>query len=126
MFHQPSSSFANNVSAIQDRLRALEHDLERIGRTAGRRTSAGMSAASNNVGEAIASAVTEIVDRFSSGRRMAGEGAARFGNEAAKFGNDSLRGIASEVKHRPLVTLAVAVGVGILIAVAAGMAGRRQ
>jgi ElaB/YqjD/DUF883 family membrane-anchored ribosome-binding protein len=126
MFHQRSSSFANNVSAIQDRLRALENDLERIGRTAGRRTSAGMSAAGNNVGDAIASAVTEIVDRFSSGRRVAGEGAARFGNEAAKFGNDALRRIASEVDHRPLVTLVVAVGVGILIGVAGGMAGRRQ
>jgi hypothetical protein len=45
MFHHRSSAFATNVSAIEGRLRALENELERIGRTAGRHTSAGMSAA---------------------------------------------------------------------------------
>jgi hypothetical protein len=126
MFHHRSSAFATNASAIQDHLRALENELERIGRTAGRRTSAGMSAAGIHVGDAIAMAVTEIVDRFRSGRRLAGGEAARFGNEAAKFGNDALHRMASEVEHRPLVILAVAVGVGILIGMAGGMAGRRH
>jgi ElaB/YqjD/DUF883 family membrane-anchored ribosome-binding protein len=130
MFHHRSSAFATNVSAIEGRLRALENELERIGRTAGRRTSAGMSAAGDHVGDAIAAAVTEIVDRFRSGRRLAGDEAARFGSEAAKFGakvgNDALRRMASEIEHRPLVTLAVAVGVGILIGMAGGMAGRRH
>jgi len=111
MFHHRSSAFATNVSAIEGRLRALENELERIGRTAGRHTSAGMSAAGDHVGDAITSAV-------------------RFGNEAAKFGakfgNDALHRMASEVEHRPLVTLAVAVGVGILIGMAGGMAGRRH
>jgi hypothetical protein len=104
MFHPRSSAFAANVSALEGRLRALEHELERIGRTAGRHTAAGISAA--------------------------GEEAARIGNEAAKFGakvgNDALHRMASEVEHRPLVTLAVAVGVGILIGMAGGMAGRRH
>jgi ElaB/YqjD/DUF883 family membrane-anchored ribosome-binding protein len=126
MFHHRSSAFATNVSAIEGRLRALENELERIGRAAGRHTSAGMAAASDRVGDAIASAVTEIIDRFRSGRRLAGDEAARFGNKAAKFGNDVLHRMASEVEHRPLVTLAVAVGVGILIGMAGGMAGRRH
>jgi ElaB/YqjD/DUF883 family membrane-anchored ribosome-binding protein len=126
MFHNRSSAFATNVSAIEDRLRSLENELERIGRTAGRRTSAGMSTAGDHVGDAIASAVTEIVDRFRSGRRLAGDEAARFGSEAAKVGNDALRRMASEIEHRPLVTLAVAVGVGLLIGMAGGMAGRRH
>jgi ElaB/YqjD/DUF883 family membrane-anchored ribosome-binding protein len=120
MFHNRSSAFATN------RLRSLENQLERVGRTAGRRTSAGMSAAGDHVGDAIASAVTEIVDRFRSGRRLAGDEAARFGSEAAKVGNDALRRMASEIEHRPLVTLAVAVGVGLLIGMAGGMAGRRH
>jgi hypothetical protein len=34
--------------------------------------------------------------------------------------------VASEVEHRPLITLAVAVGVGILIGMAGGMAKRRH
>jgi hypothetical protein len=85
-----------------------------------------MSAAGDHVSDAIASAVTEIVNRFRSGRRLAGDEAARLGDEAAKYGakigNDTLHRMASEVEHRPLIILAVAVGVGILI----GMAGRRR
>ncbi|HEY4406819.1 MAG TPA: hypothetical protein VGN55_19410 [Xanthobacteraceae bacterium] len=129
MFHQRSSAFAPSISAIEGRLRALEGELERVGRKAGRRASANASAAGDHIGDAIASAVTEIVDRFRSGRRLAGDEAMRFGNEAAKFGakfgNDALERVASEVEHRPLVTLAVAVGVGILIGMVGGAAKRR-
>ena len=35
--------------------------------------------------------------------------------EAAKLGNEALRRLSDEVENRPLVTLAVAVGVGLLI-----------
>jgi ElaB/YqjD/DUF883 family membrane-anchored ribosome-binding protein len=126
MFHHRPTAFATNVSAIEGRVRALENELERIARTAGRHTSGGMSATGDHVGDAIASAVTEIVDRFRGGRRLAGDQAVLFGNEAAKLGNVALHRMASEVEHRPLVTLAVAVGVGILIGIAGGMAGRRH
>src|ERR1700681_4295595 len=121
MFHQRSSAFAPNISALEGRLHALENELEKMGRSAGRRASAGVSAAGDHIGDAIAAAVTEIVDRFRSGRRLAEDEAVRFGNEAAKFGakvgndafkvgNDALERVASEVEHRPLVTLAVAIG----------------
>jgi ElaB/YqjD/DUF883 family membrane-anchored ribosome-binding protein len=130
MFHHRSSAFAPSISAIEGRLRALENELERVGRKAGRHASANASAAGDHIGDAIASAVTEIVDRFRSGRQMAGDEAVRFGNEAAKFGakvgNDALERMASEVEHRPLVTLAVAIGVGILIGMAGGIAKRRH
>jgi hypothetical protein len=130
MFHHRSSAFASNLSAIEGRLRSLESEVERVGRKAGKRASAGMSSAGDQVGDAIASAVSEIVDRFRSGRRFAGDEAMRVGNEAAKFGakvgNDALERVASEVEHRPLVTLAVAIGVGILIGMAGGMAKARQ
>jgi hypothetical protein len=130
MFHHRSSAFAPDLSAIEGRLRSLESEIERVGRRAGRRASAGMSSTGDQIGEAIASAVSEIVDRFRSGRRLAGDEAVRFGNEAAKFGakfgNDALDRVASEVEHRPLVTLAVAIGVGILIGMAGGMAKHRR
>jgi hypothetical protein len=126
MYHHPSSAFADNVTAIQDRLRALETEIGRLGRTASRRTSAGMSAAGTQVSDTIALAVSDVLDRLGSSRRLAGEGAARFGNEAAKFGNDALRRLSSEVEHRPLIVLAVAVGVGLLIGAAGGMSGRRK
>jgi hypothetical protein len=129
MFHQRSSAFAPSISAIEGRLRALESEIERAGRKAGRRASANASAAGDHIGDAIASAVTEIVERFRGGRRLAGDEAVRFGNEAArlgaKVGNDALERVASEVEHRPLVTLAVAIGVGILIGMAGGAAARR-
>jgi len=44
--------------------------------------------------------------------------AAKIGSEAAKLGNHALRRLSSEVEHRPLVTLAVAIGVGILVGLA--------
>ena len=123
MFHHRSSAFARNISAIESRLRALENELERTGQRAGRRASTGISAAGDQIGDAVASAVSEIVDRFRSGRHLAGDEAVRVGNQAvnigAKIGNDALQRIASEVEHRPLVTLAVAIGVGILIGIAA-------
>ena len=130
MFHQRSSAFAPSISAIEGRLRALEKEIDRVGRKAGRRASDNVSAAGDHIGDAIASAVTEIVDRFRSGRRLAGDEAVRFGNEAAKFGakvgNDALERVASEVEHRPLVTLAVAIGVGILIGMASGIGKGRH
>jgi hypothetical protein len=130
MFHPRSSIFASNVSAIESRVRAVEKELEQIGRAAGRRTAAGVSAAGDQVSDAIASAVTEIVNRFRSGRRLAGDEAVRLGEEAAKYGakigSDTLQRMAREVEHRPLVILAVAVGVGMLIGIVGGMAGRRR
>ena len=36
MFHHRPTAFATNVSAIEGRVRALENELERIARTAGR------------------------------------------------------------------------------------------
>jgi len=88
--------FASNVSAIEGRVRAIEKELAQLGRAAGRRTSAGMSAAGDQVSDAIASAVTEIVNRFRSGRRLAGDEAARLGSEAAKYGAK----VGSDTLHR--------------------------
>jgi ElaB/YqjD/DUF883 family membrane-anchored ribosome-binding protein len=130
MFHQRKSAFDRNISALEDRLHALEDQIDQLGRSAGRRASANVSAAGDHIGDAIAAAVTEIVDRFRSGRRLAGDEAMRFGHEAAKFGtkvgNDTLQRVASEVEHRPLVTLAVAIGVGVLIGMAGGAARRHN
>ena len=130
MFHQRKSAFDRNISALEGRLHALEDQIDQLGRSAGRRASANVSAAGDHIGDAIAAAVTEIVDRFRSGRRLAGDEAMRFGNEAAKFGakvgNDALERVASEVEHRPLVTLGVAIGIGVLIGMAGGAARRHN
>jgi hypothetical protein len=125
MFHQRASAFSPDLRAIEGRLRALEGEIERVGRKAGRRASAGLSAAGDQLGDVVASAVNEIVDRVRSGRRIAGDEALRLGSDAARFGakigNDALRRVADEVEYRPLTMLAFAIGIGILI----GMAGSR-
>lgn len=125
MFHQRASAFSPDLRSIEVRLRALENELARVGRKAGRRASAGLSAAGDQLGDAVASAVDEIVERFRSGKRIAGDEALRLGSDAARFGakigNDALQRVADEVEYRPLTMLALAIGIGILI----GMAGSK-
>ena len=87
---------------------------------------AGASAAGSQIADAIGPILNEIVDRFGRGQRVAVDEALSFGNEAinvgARVGNDALERIATQAKNRPMATLAVAIGVGLLI----GFAVRRS
>ena len=87
---------------------------------------AGASAAGSQIADAIGPILNEIVDRFGRGQRVAVDQALSFGNEAinvgARVGNDALERIATQAKNRPMATLAVAIGVGLLI----GFAVRRS
>jgi len=120
MFHQAgySRAIAADIGEIDRRLRALERTLERVGG----RASASAGQAADRLGEAVASALSTIADRFRNGAGSMGDEAVRLGNkfggEAAKLGDVALRRLSDEVEHRPLVTLAVAVGVGILVGLA--------
>jgi ElaB/YqjD/DUF883 family membrane-anchored ribosome-binding protein len=126
MFHHRSTEFDPRISAIAGHLRAIEEELGGLGKSAGRRASAGASAAGYQIVDAIGPILSEIVDRFRRGQSLALEEAASFSNQAirsgAKVGKDAMQRIGTETKHHPLVTLAVALGVGILI----GMAVRRN
>jgi putative intracellular protease/amidase len=126
MFQNRPKDFDPRVSAIADHFRAIEKELGAISQGAGRRAAAGASAAGNQIADAISPILNEIIDRFARGGRLGVDEAANFGNEAVKIGrrvgNDALNRIATQTKNRPLVTLAVAMGVGILI----GMASRRS
>jgi hypothetical protein len=126
MFHRRPAEFDPRLSAIAGHLHAIEKELGGIGRSAGRRASASASAAGYQIADAIGPILNDIGDRFRRGQRVAVDEAASFGNEAvrvgAKVGNDALERIANQAKHRPLFTLAVAIGVGVLI----GFAGRRN
>jgi ElaB/YqjD/DUF883 family membrane-anchored ribosome-binding protein len=104
-----SRAMLPNVRDIERRLRSLELQLEHVGD----RTSGSTAQIAERVGAAIAPVLSSIADRFRGGAHS-------MGDEAAKLGNDVLRRLSNEIEHRPLVTLAVAVGVGILI----GLAGR--
>jgi hypothetical protein len=126
MFQHRRSEFDPRVSAIVDHLRAIETELGAIGRSAGRSASANASAAGNQIAEAIGPIINDLGERFRRGQRWTVDEAASMGNEAVKIGtrvgSDALERIAHQAKRRPLVTLAVAIGVGVLI----GFAGRRN
>jgi ElaB/YqjD/DUF883 family membrane-anchored ribosome-binding protein len=124
MFRQSgySRAITADIGEIDQRLRALEKTLERLGG----RASASAGQAADRLGEAVASALSTIADRFRNGAGSIGDEAAKLGNrlggEATKLGDVALRRLSHQVEHRPLVTLAVAVGVGILV----GMATHRR
>jgi ElaB/YqjD/DUF883 family membrane-anchored ribosome-binding protein len=109
-----SRAISADIGDIERRLRALERSLERIG---GRAT-AGATQVADRMGETIASALTNAADRFRDGAGAMGGEVARFGGEAAKLGNTAVRRLSDEVEQHPLITLAVAVGVGILVGLA--------
>ena len=128
MIHHRSSDFGSSVTAIQQHLGAVEKELGKIGRIAGRRTSAAAASATDQIGDIL----SDMMDRFRQGRQVAGDQAGRLGNQAldlgAKYGNGTLRRITGEVEDRPLVTIGVALCIGILIGAAflGSVNGRRQ
>src|ERR1700734_2352924 len=119
MFQHRASQFDPRVASIAGHLRAIEKELGVLGKSAGRRASSSASAAGNQILEAIWPILNEISDSFRRGQRVAVDEAASFGNEAVKrgaqMGSDALGQLADQAKRRPLVTLAVAIGVGVLI-----------
>jgi ElaB/YqjD/DUF883 family membrane-anchored ribosome-binding protein len=122
MFQYRTSNFAPSVAAIQKHLGAVETELEKIGRIAGRQTTDAAAAASDQIGDAISTILSEMVDRFRKGGQAAGDQAGRLGNQAldlgAKYGSDALSRVASEAEQRPLFTMGIALGIGILIGAA--------
>ena len=114
-----SSRFSQLISAeageIERRLQALEKRLN----VAGARASINARDTAGNLGDAIASALSGWADRFSQGAGIVGDQSAALGKDTAKLGAVAVNRIADETGRRPLFALAVAVGVGILIGMAA-------
>ena len=126
MFQYRSRQFDPGLAAIAGHLRAIEEDLGVMGRKAGRDAAVRASAAGDQIADTLWPILGEIGDRFRRGQRAAVDEATSLGNEAVRFGtragSDALDRIADQAKHRPLFTLAFAVGVGVLI----GFASRRD
>jgi hypothetical protein len=107
-----SSRFGQSEGGgIERRLQALENRLNT--------TSTNARDSVENLGDAIASALTGWANRFRQGANTAGDRSAALGRGAAKLGTVAVNRIADETGRRPLFALAVAVGVGILIGMAA-------
>ena len=130
MFQYRSNSFGPSVNAIQNHLGAVEKELEKIGRIAGRRGSAAATAAGAQIGDTISSVLSDMLDRFRERGEAAGDQASRLGNRALKlgagYGSDALARVSAQAEDRPLVTIGVALGIGILIGAAVlGSVNRR-
>jgi ElaB/YqjD/DUF883 family membrane-anchored ribosome-binding protein len=113
-----SSKYGRVMSAeageIGRRLQALEKSLEKIGARAS--TNGGDTA--QNLGDAIASALSGWADRFREGASAVGGQSTALSKDATKLGTVAMNRIADETGRRPILALAVAVGVGILIGMA--------
>jgi ElaB/YqjD/DUF883 family membrane-anchored ribosome-binding protein len=111
MFQQRSSEFAGSVTSIQQHLSAVEKELENIGRIAGRRGSAAAATASEQIGDALTPILSDLIERVREGGRQALRTSSSYGDSAA-------RRVSAEVQAQPLMTVAVALGVGALIGLA--------
>jgi hypothetical protein len=77
----------------------------------------------NQFVDAITPILNDLTDRFRRGRQATLDEAASFGTEAvrvsARAGNETLDRLGDLAKQRPLLTAAVALGIGMLVGFAA-------
>jgi len=104
---------AASAREIDRRLRSIEDRLERTGARGARKA----MDTTDRVTDAVASVLGSLAERFR-GISLSDE-TARFAEDATKIGNAALGRLSTEVEHRPLATLAVALGVGLLVGLAA-------
>jgi hypothetical protein len=119
-----SSRFSQLTSAqtgeIERRLHALEKRLNEIGA----RASTNSRDIVGDLGDVIASALSGWADRFRQGASTVGDQSAALGKDAARIGTGAIDRIEEESRQRPLVALAVALGVGILLGMAVRTSSR--
>ena len=104
---------SGDARALQQEIGHLVRDLEDRLERLNKLTQRGASHAVNGVTDLVAGAVNGLTGRFRNGARDVTK-------DAAKLGGQALRRVASEVDRRPLLTLAIAAGIGFL----AGLARR--
>jgi ElaB/YqjD/DUF883 family membrane-anchored ribosome-binding protein len=107
-------TISSQVGDIEHRLQAIQRGLEKLG---GRAASSARDSA-DGLSEAVASALSNWADRFRQGTSSLGDQSAAFGKDATRYGTTMLRQVSKKAEERPLITIAVALGVGILIGMA--------
>jgi ElaB/YqjD/DUF883 family membrane-anchored ribosome-binding protein len=106
---------ADDISSIEREIGQLMHDIEaRVGRLNALAKRSAKEAAEDAT-DFVSETVSDMTDRARNGAHV-------MSDEAARVGGDAIRRIEEEVGQRPLLTLAIAAGIGFL----AGMAGRRH
>ena len=112
-----------DVGELERVIRSLENRLARLTSADNIRSSVSgatnqvgnvVTKASNQVGEMVADTLTEVATKI--------RGGATSVTGAARLGSGAMQRIGEELERRPLMTVAVALGIGFL----AGLAGRRE
>jgi ElaB/YqjD/DUF883 family membrane-anchored ribosome-binding protein len=104
----------SEVGEIERRLRSLEKTIEKLGS----RTSSQARDTAGGLADAAALVLSRWAPRFREGADALSDQSAA----AARYGTAALDRVSEEAQERPLVAIAVALGVGILI----GMATRTR
>jgi ElaB/YqjD/DUF883 family membrane-anchored ribosome-binding protein len=126
MARKANSTVSDDIAEIEREIGQLMRDLEkRVGRL-NSLTRSGVSHAADGARDYVSDTLSETAERLRDGAAQSAEriraGVHDVGDETARIGQEALRRIEDEVGQRPLLTLAIAAGIGFL----AGMAGRRH
>ena len=106
---------SEDIANIEHEIGQLMHDIEaRVGRLQALAKRSAKDAA-DNASEFVSDTVSDAADRMRNGAHSVSD-------EASRLSGDAIRRIEDEIGQRPLLTLAIAAGIGFL----AGMAGRRH
>jgi ElaB/YqjD/DUF883 family membrane-anchored ribosome-binding protein len=106
---------ASDIVNIEREIGELMHDIEaRIGKL--------QALAKRSAKDAAEGATDFVSDTVNDAADRVRNGANAVSDEASRMAGDAIRRIEDEVGHRPLLTIAIAAGIGFL----AGMAGRRS
>jgi ElaB/YqjD/DUF883 family membrane-anchored ribosome-binding protein len=108
----------SEVGDIERRLRGLEKTIEKLGN----RTSLQARDSAGGLADGAALVLSRWAPRFREGASTLSDRSAALGTDAARYGTAALDRISEETEERPLVAIAIALGVGILI----GMATRSR
>jgi ElaB/YqjD/DUF883 family membrane-anchored ribosome-binding protein len=106
---------SEDIANIEHEIGQLMHDIEaRVGRLQALAKRSAKDAA-DNASEFVSDTVSDAADRMRNGAHSVSD-------EASRLSGDAIKRIEDEIGQRPLLTLAIAAGIGFL----AGMAGRRH
>jgi ElaB/YqjD/DUF883 family membrane-anchored ribosome-binding protein len=107
-------AIASEIGDIERRLRVVQGGIEKL------RANASTNArdAAEGLGEAVSTALSGWSERFRQGANSLGDQSAAIGKDAAQLGTTALQELSKESAQRPLLTIAVALGVGFLIGMA--------
>jgi ElaB/YqjD/DUF883 family membrane-anchored ribosome-binding protein len=109
-----TAATSDEIIAIQD----LMADLEERLRDLNSKVKTEASSATSDVNSFVTQALAGISERLRDSAQTVTQSVA---DEAAKAGTDVLKRIGDEIEHRPLITLAIAAGIGFIL----GIANRR-